>query len=87
MSKNQRLMTPPINPAYWEVADFIASLSPERVAEFQVSAAAKNRVRDLLDRNRTGSLTADEERELDHFGEVEHIMRLAKARALQYAQG
>ena len=70
--------------AYFEVADFIAGLSPQRVLDFQVSENAKDRVRELLVREREGILKEDEKLELDHFGEAEHIMRLAKAKASEY---
>ena len=70
--------------ACFEVADFIAGLPPERVLDFQVSEKAKERVRELLAREREDILKEDEKAELDHFGEAEHIMRLAKAKASQY---
>ncbi len=70
--------------AYEEVIDFIAAgSSPDAVAAFRPSAAARARVADLLIRQKQGALTPDEARELDHAAELEHIMRLAKARAHQ----
>jgi len=70
--------------AYDEVVDFIAAgSSPAAVAAFRPSAAARARVADLLVRQKQGVLTPDEARELDHAAALEHIMRLAKARARQ----
>ena len=67
--------------AYDEVIDFIAAgTSPDAVTAFRPSAAARARVADLLARQKQGTLTPDETRELDHAAELEHIMRLAKAR-------
>jgi len=41
----------------------------------------QERVRELLAKNQTGTLTAEEEAELDQYGYIEHLMRLVKARA------
>ena len=38
---------------------------------------------DLVAREKAGALSRDESSELDHFLEIEHLMRLAKARARQ----
>jgi len=45
---------------------------------------AKARVADLIFREKTEGLSADEKSELDHYLQIEHLMRLAKARAHQY---
>jgi hypothetical protein len=71
--------------AYEEVIDFIArGPSPGRVIAFRPSAAARQRVADLIAREKTAGLTPDETAELDHYLQLEHLMRLAKARARQY---
>jgi hypothetical protein len=65
-----------------EVIDFIAS-GPSRgaVASFRLSDAVNQRAELLTQREKRGELTEDENSELDHYLELEHIMRLAKARA------
>ncbi len=71
--------------AYEEVIEFIAAGSdPRRVADFQPSEAARAQVRDLLRREKDGEITNEERSELDHYVQLEHIMRLAKARARQH---
>lgn len=71
--------------AYEEVVDFIArGGSPGTVVAFRPSEEARTRVAALVAREKTGGLTADEKSELDHYLQLEHIMRLAKARAQQY---
>ena len=71
--------------AYEEVIEFIAAgTSPSSVIAFQPSAAAKERVADLIYREKTTGLSPDEKSELDHYMQMEHLMRLAKARARQY---
>ena len=71
--------------AYEEVIDFIAAgSSPSKVITFRPSAAAKARVADLIAREKENDLTPDESSELEHYMQLEHIMRLAKARARKY---
>ena len=68
--------------AYEEIVDFIAAgTTPTRVANFEASPETKERVADLIDREKSSGLSPDETSELDSFLKVEHLMRLAKARA------
>ena len=69
--------------AYEEVAEFIAKRGPREVAEFKPSAETKQRVGELLGREKTTGLTSEERRELDHYEDLELLMNLAKARARQ----
>ena len=69
--------------AYEEVAEFIATRSPREVADFQPSAEARQRVTELLHREKAAALTAEDRRELDHYEDLELLMNLAKARARQ----
>ena len=66
---------------YEELVQFIASLSPRDVVDFKPSEAARARVWDLIEREKMAPLPTDEKSELDHYLEIEHLMRLAKARA------
>lgn len=71
--------------AYEEIVDFIAAgASPQNVVAFRPSETAKERVADLMLREKTASLLPDEKSELDHYLQLEHLMRLAKARARRY---
>jgi hypothetical protein len=73
--------------AYEEVIEFIATgTSPDSVVAFQPSDAARKRVADLIHREKTTGLSSDEKSELDHYMQLEHIMRLAKARARRHAE-
>lgn len=72
--------------AYEEVIEFIAAgLTPSQLIAFQPSSPVKERVADLIAREKETGLSADERSELDHYLQLEHLMRLAKARARQYA--
>lgn len=71
--------------AYEEVADFIASgTTPQNVIEFRPSEAAQARVEELLAREKDGDLSPAEKSELDQYLQLEHLMRLAKARARDF---
>lgn len=70
--------------AYEEIVDFIATGSPSRVIAFRPSEITRIRVRDLVVKEKSGDLTPEETSELEHYLQLEHIMRLAKARAQRY---
>ena len=73
------------NLVYQDVIEFLAAgVTSQQIVAFQPSSAAKERVGDLIEREKTSGLSAEEKTELDHYLELEHIMRLAKARARWY---
>jgi len=72
------------SPAYIEIIEFIAAgTTPEGVARFHPSPEAQRRVTELIEREKESRLSPDERAELDHFMELEHILRMAKAKARQ----
>ncbi len=71
------------NSVYDELAIFLASLSPRKVLAYKSSAKAQERVSILLDKNSKVGLTSDENAEMERYMTVEHIVRLAKAKAIQ----
>jgi hypothetical protein len=75
-----------MTPVYLEVVDFIAAgPTPERIAAYHPSDAAQERVWELIERKKTGKLLPQEEFELENYLQLEHFMRLIKARARRYA--
>ena len=68
---------------YDDLAQFLASLSPRRVIAYKATPKAQARVNELLEKNRTIGLTEEENAEMERHMTVEHIVRLAKAKALQ----
>ena len=71
--------------AYEEIVDFIASgTSPDSIIDYNPSETTKQRVADLIYREKTSGLSPDEKLELDQYMQLEHIMRLAKAKAHKY---
>ena len=72
------------SPVYLEIIDFIAGgTTPEAVAAFHHSPEAQQRVSELLEQEKEGQLSRDEQADLDHYEELEHILRMAKAKARQ----
>ena len=72
------------SPAYLQFIDFIASgTTPEGVASFEPSPESQQRVSELVEREKGAGLSPEEKAELDHYVELEHILRMAKARARQ----
>jgi hypothetical protein len=70
--------------AYAELVEFFAANTPPaKLIAFRPSERTRRRVADLVRREKTAGLTRDESAELDHFLELEHLMRLTKARARQ----
>ena len=70
------------SPAYFEIIEFIAAgTTSEAVAHFRPSPKVQQRVTELIEREKESALSPDEKAELDHFMELEHILRMAKAKA------
>ncbi len=68
--------------AYEELVDFIAGGASSRdVAEFTPSDSAKALVADLIHRQKTIGLSSEETADLQNYLQLEHLLRLAKARA------
>jgi len=54
---------------------------PASVVTFRPSDVAQERVYELIERKRDGTITGDESNQLFHYTELEHILRMAKIRA------
>lgn len=61
-----------------EVANFIAMTNPAKVLTFRPSEETRNRVSDLIEREKNEGISGDEKRELDYYMQLEHLMRMAK---------
>ena len=69
--------------AYSEIIELIAASNPERIIGFKPSAETVARVQELVVKKSAGSLTSDEESELNYYVWLENLIGLAKARAHQ----
>ena len=71
-------------PSYLEIVDFIAAgTTPQAVVDYRPSREAQQRLTELIAREQEDPLSSGEKSELDHFVDLEHILRMAKARARQ----
>ncbi len=66
-----------------EIVDFIAGQNPREVVQFHLSEKAQQRLEWLLEKEKNADLTAEETSELEYYLVLEHLMRMAKARALK----
>lgn len=67
---------------YDVVADFIASMNPQKVLEMRASPSMQSRLDLLIAKEKEAALSVAEKDELDHYIVLERLIRLAKARAL-----
>jgi hypothetical protein len=71
-----------------DVLEKLASLpSPQEVLALRPSAELQRRLDELLEKSQGASLAPEEQREWDQYLYVEHLVRLAKARAALKLQG
>jgi len=67
-----------------ELADLLASMDPNKVLAFHTSQKSQLRLEELLKKNKASSgLSKEEQAEIEQFMLLEHIVSLAKARALK----
>ena len=71
------------NSVYDEFAVFLANLSPRKVLAYKASPKAQARVNILIAKNKAEGLSSEENSEMERYMTIEHIVRLAKAKALQ----
>jgi hypothetical protein len=76
-------MTAPVR-AFDELAEFFASKAPSALIDFRPSKVTSDRVERLIFKEKTEGLNLEEKSELDAYMVLEHVMRLAKARARKY---
>ncbi len=68
-----------------EIIDFIASgTTPESVMAFRPTLETSRRVENLVDRRKDGTISPEEQTELEDYLQLEHLMILAKARARRH---
>jgi hypothetical protein len=71
-----------MNRAYEEITDWLAGgFSPADLVAYRPSEQVRERVAGLIQQSKTSELTHTEASELAHYIQIEHLLRLAKARA------
>lgn len=69
-------------PLYEAVLEFLVdSPSPQEIIDYRSPQEAQRRFSELLEANRQGALTVDQEQELDHYIQIDRMMSLLKAKA------
>jgi hypothetical protein len=64
-----------------EITDFLASIpTAEQIVAYKPSERLNNRLHELLDRAGEGELTDTEQKELDEFLRVNHILKMLKGK-------
>jgi len=65
-----------------EVLEFFAGLpTPQEILDLRPSERLERRVRQLLEKSRSKTLEPREEEEWEHYQFLEHLVRMAKAKA------
>ena len=65
-----------------EVLEFLASLpAPREILALRPSSRLQRRIDELLEKNRTQGLTPEEEEAWKQYEYLEHLVRMAKAKA------
>lgn len=80
-------LSPVPNEVYRSILEFLAgSPSPEAILGFKPSSRVQERIRELLEKNRTERLTPTESAELDEYERIEHYIRMLKIHASKTLQ-
>jgi DNA-binding NtrC family response regulator len=73
-----------LSPIYDDLLDFlVAKTTPEEILAFSPSEAAQERAEELLEKNNAGTLTSDEYAELQQMLQVDRLVSVLKARAIE----
>ncbi len=74
----------PLPPIYDDLLDFLArSITPEEMLAYRPSDLAQQRAEELLEKNSAGILTPAENAELQQMLQVDRMVSVLKARALE----
>jgi hypothetical protein len=70
---------------YRYILNFLASNpTPEQIAAFRPTPEMQERLRTLLQLSKAGELTPTEQKELDEYEQIEHLVIMLKAGSLSY---
>jgi hypothetical protein len=73
--------------AYDELVDFLAAgTTPDDLVAFQPSESTRLRVAELVAKEKEDRLSVEERSEMENYMQLEHLMRLAKAKARKHLQ-
>ena len=65
-----------------EVLELLAALpGPDEIMSLRPSRSLSERVAQLVEKNRAGAMTSEDEEEWERYEDLEHLVRVAKAAA------
>jgi hypothetical protein len=74
----------PFHPAHDSMLDFLVEkATPQEILSFEISEAERQRTIELLDKQDDGTLTAEEEAELDAIQQMDLLYMALRAKALR----
>ena len=76
--RRHRVKSPLLRDLAAMVERLAESPEPAEVAQMKVSDAGQERLEELLEKNRDGSLTEEDRREWEQFERIEYLVRAAK---------
>lgn len=78
-------LSPLPNEVYRHILEFLVSQpTSEEILNFEPTPEMQKRASELLEKNRAGRLTSAEEKELDEYLRINHLVTMLKARTLSY---
>jgi hypothetical protein len=71
------------HPTYFEFLDLVVAggFTAGDILNYRLPETAQRRIEDLIAKSKEDGLTEDEALEIEEFFDLEHVMRLLKARA------
>ena len=70
-----------INPAQDQIASLIAKNIPKEILSFKFTKELQNRIQQLVDRKKKGTISISELKELDKYLSYDLLIGLAKSKA------
>ena len=76
------------HPTYFEFLDLVVAggFTAQDILNYRLPENAQRRIEDLMAKSKEDALTEDETLEIKEFLDLEHIMRLLKARAARLVE-
>ncbi len=71
--------------AFEEITDLLVSVSPDKVVDYRASEKLQSRYDELAAKGKAGLLSVPEQEELDSILLINHILYLAKIKAMRLA--
>ncbi len=72
-----------VSPVIEDFAEFLAKTAPRKLLNYKASLKSQVRLKSLLAKNKEAKLTQEENDEMAYFMLIEHLVILAKTKAIQ----